>query len=724
MTAVRATGAAGRSRFLFAPIVVALLLSATCGSEPEPAPRPPVVVISIDTLRSDRLPAYGYDGVETPAVDRLAADGVVFEHAYAHAPTTLPSHASILTGLLPGEHGARDNGGFTVDESVPTLAGTLAGIGYRTGGFVSAFPIRAATGIARGFDVYDDDFAADPGAGLGEIQRPGAATLARALDWLDEPSEAPPFLFFHLFEPHRPYEPPPPFAARFEPYDGEIAESDRVVGELLDELRERGLYAPALVVLLSDHGESLGEHGEAGHGIFVYRPVIQVPMIVKLPDGARAGDRFSTAVQLVDVVPTVLDLLGLEPPAPLPGRSLVAQLDDPQPRPIYAESYAPQLHFGWSPLVSLVEFPLQYIEAPRPELYHLVEDPDQLDNRVDALPDDARRMAARLATMLDPVTAAPEVDAETRRQLAALGYLGAGGADSGERPDPKDKIGMLDDLRQAAEHFFAGEFQQAVDIYERLLREEPNLDSDAWRFLGQAQTALGRFEEAAVSFEALRGLGAGDTAVDLHLAELYLALRRPEQAAAAAERARTAEPARAATLLARVAARRNDLPAARTLLQEALEANPDAAAAHALLAEVTIAGGGDPEVALGHADRAVAIAGDQPQGRGLRVIRGRILLALDRPEEASGAFIEELRRHPNNLQAYQQLAALHLSAGNHDTGQQVLESMLQANPGPQAELMAIDTLRQLGRPDLAEQWRRRAAARYPDVAALGEGVGP
>ena len=218
-----------------------------CAAPPAPddaraaaAARPNIVLISIDTLRSDRLPAYGYDGVETPAIDRLAADGVLFERAYTHVNVTLPSHVSVFTGLLPPEHGVRDNSGYRLDEGIPTLAGTLRAEGYATGGFVSSYVLRAGTGVERGFDAYDDGVRFETGRDFGELQRPGLETLDAASDWLGDVGDSPFFLFLHLYEPHAPYNPPPPFADRYDdPYDGEVAAADAVVGELVRRLEER-----------------------------------------------------------------------------------------------------------------------------------------------------------------------------------------------------------------------------------------------------------------------------------------------------------------------------------------------------------------------------------------------------------------------------------------------------------------------------------------------------
>jgi len=264
--------------------------------------------------------------VQTPHLDRFAKDAIVFENAYTHVPLTLPAHVSILTGLLPFEHGVRDNLGYRFEaKSHPTLQGLLKSQGYATGAAVSAYVLRAGTGIGDGFDFYDDKMVVPFGTdALGRVQRPGGETASIASRWLEGVKGQPFFLFFHTYEPHAPYEPPEPFKSRYAlAYDGEIAAADAVVGGLLDELRRLGLYDRALVIVLSDHGEGLGEHGEDEHGILLYRWALHVPLLVKLPGSARAGTRVAAPVETIDLLPTVARLVGLTPPGGLRGRSLL-----------------------------------------------------------------------------------------------------------------------------------------------------------------------------------------------------------------------------------------------------------------------------------------------------------------------------------------------------------------------------------------------------------------
>lgn len=305
-------------------LFAAAALSPACqrgGGHPTAPAGTPVILISVDTLRADHLPTYGYRAVATPHIDALARRGVVFENAYTTCPLTLPAHASVLTGRVPPDHGVRNNLGYVLKPGVPTLQGRLRARGYATGGAVSAYVMRGDTGLREGFDFYDDvPVTSLSTESAGRVQRAGAQTAARLLEFARGAGGRPLFLFLHLYEPHLPYEPPEPFrSAAAHPYDGEIAAADAVVGDFLGALDKSGLLDRALVILTSDHGEGLGDHGEADHGILLYREALHVPLIVKLPGDARAGRRVSAPVGLIDVLPTLGQTLGLDLPADLPG---------------------------------------------------------------------------------------------------------------------------------------------------------------------------------------------------------------------------------------------------------------------------------------------------------------------------------------------------------------------------------------------------------------------
>lgn len=599
------------------PALTLVVFLAACAGEPAPSdarskPRskqPPIVLISIDTLRSDHLPIYGYRGVETPAIDALRRDAILFERAYSHAPLTLPSHATILTGLLPPAHGVRDNQGYVFEAArLPYLPRLLRERGYATGAAVSAFVLRAETGLAAGFDFYDGRFEAGTGLTFGDVARPGGETLAAVRGWLDGVAGKPFFLFLHLFEPHAPYTPPEPFASRYgaSPYDGEIAAVDAVVGALVAELRRLGVYERAVVVLLADHGEGLGDHGEEEHGVFLYREVLQVPLVVKLPGGERAGDAVSEPVQLADVAPTLLELAGLAPAPGLAGRSLLTPGAE---RQIYAETFYPRLHYGWSELASLIGGRFHYVEAPEPELYDLAADPAERRNVLR----EERRAYAELRDALAQVergfTPPGEVDAETRQRLAALGYLGGGAATAGPLPDPKHMYPTLREVAEAFKLYRQGEHAAAVEAFRKVVAENPGM-LDAWEYLGDALVRLGRFEEARAAYR--EGFTAGGAArLALPAAKVSLRLGRLEEAAELLRPVVEAGDVAAAGTLARVLTELGDQTAARRLAEGVLGRAPDDAGAHETLGLIALRGGRAAEAET-HTRRALTLAPERP----------------------------------------------------------------------------------------------------------------
>jgi len=468
-------------------VLAAILLSSNgCsragGSELRVPDGTPIVLISVDTLRSDRLPAYGYGGVKTPAIDSLRRDGILFERAYTHIPLTLPAHTSLLTGLLPPTHGVRDNLGYRVDAATtPLLQQTLKEAGYATGAGVSALVLQRSTGIATGFDFFQDDIEfTTTGVGIQSLQRPGAETFNVVRPWLRSVADGPFFLFFHIFEPHAPYEPPPEHASRYpSPYDGEVAAADEVVGHLLDELRSLGVYQKAMIVFLSDHGEGLGDHGEDEHGLFLYRSTLQVPLIIKLPRAERAGETVDDPVQLIDVVPTLVSALGLPHGEQLKGTPLLAQpRPDPRDNPIYAETFFPRLHFGWSDLAALIAGRHHFIDAPQPELYDLMEDPDEEKNLIGRKPALETDLRTALSAFERPLMSPAETDPETRRQLEALGYVGRAATTEGDvLPDPKTRVHSLAQIRRAYRLFADDDLASAVTAFRQIIDENPLIET-------------------------------------------------------------------------------------------------------------------------------------------------------------------------------------------------------------------------------------------------------
>ena len=425
-------------------IASALMAGEMIGSAPKPAPRN-LLLITLDTMRADRLPVYGFQGVETPALDRIAADGLVFEEAYAAVPLTLPSHASILTGLYPPRLGVRDNASPPLSDQFTTLAEALQKHGLRTAAFVASGVLSPGRGLAQGFEHYSDSAPTHcPGA---PARRRAGEVTDDALNWLAANGEAPFFVWMHLFDTHRPYDLPDDYKDRhLDPYLDAIAYEDSQIARVLDNLDARGLTQKTVIVVVGDHGESMGGHGEESHGLFVYQEALRVPFIVR---GPGVSPRRATSVaRLVDVTPTVLNLFGVTATTAMDGVSLAGagarQNDDP-PLEVYAESMYAQ-RFGWSPLRSLRADRYKLIDASRPELFDLDRDPVEARDIAAEHPAvvDAMRRRLRSFDPQRPSTNDHPVDRSVRERIASLGYVGEARAEptslSGEIPDPKDRV--------------------------------------------------------------------------------------------------------------------------------------------------------------------------------------------------------------------------------------------------------------------------------------------
>lgn len=674
-----------------------------------------MIVVSIDTLRADHLPAWGYDGVKTPNIDRLRDDGVLFRNAYSPVPLTLPSHVSLFTGLLPADHGVRDNIGYRVPANAPTLPGALKQKGYATGAAVSAYVLRGNTGLRALFDSYDDGIAFVPGADLGAIQRPGAATVAAATSWISRRGSSPFFFFLHLFEPHTPYDPPEPYrSAAALAYDGEIAHADAILGEFLEELRRTGVYDRAIIVLLSDHGEGLNDHGEKEHGIFVYREAIHVPLIVKLPKNTSAGAVVEEPVGLVDVFPTVLSLVAAEQPASLAGVPLLGPAARAvEARRIFSESLYARLHFGWSDLRSLISDREHYIDAPRAELYKLAEDPREQRNVVS----EERRVAAsfrgELAKLDKKLTAPSAASPEEAAKLAALGYISAPAADApGELPDPKDKVHQLAEYETANAALAAGDAQAAIRGFRGLLAANPRF-TDAAIGLARAYEAAKQYAEAG---EVYRGLLARNPAlteqVAIGVATAFLNAGRLEDARAHAELALTSNPAGAHLLLGRIALAARSPADAQRHAREAARDRQYEPQAVLLLSEALLASGSrdarSEALRVLDAFKSTRAARGEPPVHGLEIARASALMRLSRPAEAMEALRAEIRLQPRNAEAYGRLAAIHLMQKDVAAAESVLSQMIAASPSPAQYTLAANTLAHFGHAEAASRWRSRA----------------
>lgn len=675
---------------------LAVLLAAACGERTAPefaAPNAPVILISIDTLRADRLPAYGHRGVSTPHLDAFRHDAILFTNAYSHVPLTLPSHVSMLTGLLPPEHGVRNNIGFRYDAAAhPPVTAALKAAGYATGAAVSAYVLRGNTGLAGAFDFYDDRIIVREGDALGNLQRRGDLTAAVALDWIASRRDRPFFFLLHLFEPHTPYEPT---------YDAEIVATDAILGRFFDSLKRSGVYDRAVVIVTSDHGEGLGDHGEAEHGVFLYREAIHVPLMLKLPGGRMRGSTVDAPVGHIDIAPTVAALTGVKTPSSPRGIPLLAASGAP-PRRIFSETLYPRIHLGWSDLRSLADGEFHFIDAPRPELY-AASDRDQRTNIIG----DNRRLAAAMRKDLELFARdAPRIgqtDPEEARKLAALGYLSSSANATGPLPDPKDRIGDLGLLSQAARLDRDRRYDEAAALLRGVIDRNPLL-TDAWTMLGRAYEKAGRLAEAEQTYR--RGIELAPAIAgefSLSLANVYLMMNRPAEAAAHAELAAGTNPGSAHILLGRAALAKGDLMAAAGHARQAEKAFSYEAAALVLLAQIQTKQG-QLQTALETIERA---AKSQQAPALLHFVRGDVLARLNRFPEAIAAFNEEIRLYPHDRQAYTSLAVVYMLSGRRDEANATMERLVAANPGRSSYELAARTFAELGDEAGAAEWRRR-----------------
>ena len=732
-----------------------------------------VVVVTLDTTRADRLGCYGFPGIATPTIDAIAADGMLFEQATSTAPMTLPSHASIFTGLVPPRHGVRDNGGFFLDPRQTTLAERFKQAGYATGAFVGAWVLDSRWGLDQGFDLYADrfDLSKYKVVNLGTVQKKGDEVMGEALEWLEGVKQRRFFAWVHLYDPHTPYEPPEPFASRYpdKPYLGEIAYTDQVLGRLVAWLKGAGLWDRTLVVLVGDHGESLGEHGENAHTFFVYDATQHVPLVVRTPWGDRG--RSAAQVSTVDLMPTVLDLAGLPPQDGIDGRSLARLVLNPRGdwRGVaYSETYFPRFHYGWQHLRALRDGQWKYVEAPTPELYDVRKDPGETSNVYKAFSrraEDLRLALERLAG--SGVQAAPDkdnLDPETLQRLAALGYVGGGPRVDPEAllPDPKDKIGLfnrlgraralakderLDDAIAAMRGVIAEDAgiidahttlggwlrerkrpQEAIAAYRRALEIEPG-NEPALAALAEIYREQGQPEAALEGYRTVLKLQPRSPQIWYQLATLYLDLGREREAEATFRSALEQNPKMGAAYnsLAALAFARGDTAAAEKLVRRGLELEEDLRASRFNLGRVLEARGDTKGAERLYREELLRFADDG---------RARFNLAqLLRERGDRAGYLEELRaateKAPDFSPAYFFLAREELQAGRLEAAAALARRGLEKDDrsavAPLGHYVLADVYTRQGRPaeagaEVAKARRLERARRRPaaDPAADGD----
>jgi arylsulfatase A-like enzyme/Flp pilus assembly protein TadD len=656
--------------------LLVLVLSASCGGPPDlpdrgESPgalagqdRRDVLLVTADTLRHDATGFSGSGRVATPLLDRLAQGGTVFTSARAHAVVTLPSHASILSGLYPYEHGIHDNAGFVLAEGIETMATLLRRDGYATAAFVSALPLDRRYGLDRGFDLYDDEYEGYGEAFLRLPERPGSETVARALQWWNANQGRKRFLWVHLFTPHFPYTPSEPFASRYrdQPYFGDVAMMDEELRPLLEPLLEAGEAAP-IVIFTSDHGEALGEHGEQTHGIFAYDSTLKVPLVLWAPGMIKQGSH-SAPVWLVDILPTTLDLLGLDTPDGLPGRSLFGDTRSGPAPEGYFEALAPYFNRGWAPLTGIMKEDRKAIRLPLPELYVLSVDPAETTNLAKDEPAAFERMLADLVPIEEILHEREEVDPETLARLRSLGYV-SGNADANPEAsfdpsrDPKNLIELDHLLDGALTAYHAGEITLAERTLRDLLRRQPGM-LVAHAHLATLLVDLGRDEEAIQLLDEAQRRGVSDEGTRRILALAYLHSGRIEKARKTLEQDQSSSDPETLAALGRILAESGRPTEARQFFGRALEIDPTFPAARVDLAILKMNEGRFDEA---RPELEAALEKDRFHAEGWNAL-GVIHSQQGRPADAARAWERAVEIDPRLPDALYNLAAGRAQSGD------------------------------------------------------------
>jgi arylsulfatase A-like enzyme/Tfp pilus assembly protein PilF len=614
-----------------------------------------VLLVTLDTTRADRIGCYGYAGAKTPTLDDLAANGVRFANTYCQAPLTAPSHSSLFTSTYPLSHGVHDNGFYSLAPEFETLAEILKNRGFKTAAFISSFSLDSRFGLDQGFDSYDDTFEYEEFLKSFRSERTADKTSASFWKWLDENSGERFFCWLHYFDPHLPYSPPPPFRAEFaqRPYDGEIAFTDYYLGKTIEKLREKNLLDRTLIVCVGDHGEALGEKNEVDHGLFVYDVSLRVPLIFYAENHLPKGLIIPSRVRVIDVMPTILDLLKAPPGTAFQGASLLPHLKGKR-RPDLStniETYMPREYYGWSELIGIIDGSHKYIRAPKPELFDLAQDPEETRNLYPketvlaaGLEEKLKEMIAEYARKAAP--GGKTLSLEEQERLASLGYVGgqALGSSDGPLPDPKDKTAEYSVYVYAKKYEYEGDYQKAEEYYQQALAFSPEV---AWNYVHLAllYRRMDKIKEGIEVLEAGNRKLPGNLIILSRLASFYLRGQRLEEASSTAEAVLSIDPKYFDALY---------------------------------IAGLSLVNLGRWQEALSYFERAMDI---EPENTSLELQYAFCLVANGRGAEAVKIYNRLKSENPRDYRIYQDMAIMYESLHDLNQARENMRQAVDLNPG-------------------------------------------
>ena len=707
---------------LFVFLLAAMLWFQQCGSSSDQVQN--VLLISLDTCRADHLSCYGFPRNTTPNIDRLAREGILFSRVMTPVPLTLPAHSSMLTGTIPLFHGVHANGSYKLDETNLTLAEILKQNDFTTAAIISAFVLDSRFGVDQGFDYYNDHFE-NKLSKTDYNERRGDEVNRLALEWLDQNNSERFFMFLHYYDPHEEYDPPEPFASDYSEdlYAGEIAYTDFCIGQVIDKLKELGLYGSTLIIVTSDHGEMLGEHGEDGHGYFIYRGAIDVPLIFKLP-GRLEGSKVDDLVGLIDIVPTVCQVLGFEVPDQIQGESLTRYFDKKTPsgrnRLLYCESLYPS-RIGANNLLGVVDDRWKFIKTTRSELYDLMEDPDETNNLIEQMPQQAAIMEESLNQLVTEskktkVSGTTMVlDEESRRGLEALGYITAPVTDMDlefdpGRADPKDLIDLNELTEKGQMLLFYSKFDEAKSVFEEIRQKWPQLYS-AYLYLGMIAKERGDLNGAVPYLNEAIRLKPTEPESHYQLGEILMQLGGHAQAVEHFEEALRIRPDQIEALnnLGIVLMMMGRPDKAVVYFEKVVEIDPDEVKALTNLG-LLLSQQGNTEEALPYLYRATEL---DPENLRAQTILGNQLKLRGEFDFAIDHFTKVLEINPDQIQVLNTLAwikAVYASAHFHDPEDAVRLALRACELTDYKNPLIVNTL----------STAHAAAGNFPDAVKMAE----